>query len=327
MSTPTDHQQQPELDEEFANRYRQILQDWQAGDIKATEAEQQLLDMLKEAEDDNNRMNQGGAELSLGIIHGYLAHFTDSARHFETARQHFEAVGAQDRVVTCDLNIGETYRLQGNFTRAQLFFHRAYERGKILGNIRTMATALTNEGQMWLSMDSYNKAKEALEEALRLSTEPYPDENEERIYIIRMGVLSEIYHALTQLSLNDKETIKAWKYAKLSYEHAEITGHPMRLGYGNRAIADAISALGDSPEPEFEGDPDVYYKKALAHFKEVKMEGDYAKTVYARAQSLVRRGKKSSAAKLFQQAMALFTKHGMTDDAAKAAEAQTKAIF
>lgn len=121
MSTPTDHQQQPELDEEFANRYRQILQDWQAGDIKATEAEQQLLDMLKEAEDDNNRMNQGGAELSLGIIHGYLAHFTDSARHFETARQHFEAVGAQDRVVTCDLNIGETYRLQGNFTRAQLF--------------------------------------------------------------------------------------------------------------------------------------------------------------------------------------------------------------
>jgi tetratricopeptide (TPR) repeat protein len=316
-----------EMDEEFANRYRQILQDWQAGDVSASDAEKSLYNLLTEAEADNNRMNQGGVELYLGIIQGYLAKFTNSARHFETARQHFEAVGAHDRVVTCDLNIGETYRLQGNFTRAQLFFHRAYERGKVLANVRTMAISLTNEGQMWLSMDSFAKAKESLQEALRLSTEPYPDEADERVYITRMGVLAEIYHALTQLALHDEDTIKAWKYAKLSYEHAEITGHPMRLGYGNRAIADAISALGDAPEPEFEGDPDVYYKKALDYFKEVKMEGDYAKTVYARAQSLVRRGKKSMAAKLFQQAMALFTKHGMTDDAAKAAEAQTNAIF
>lgn len=329
MSVPTNpnQNQQPEVDEAFAERYHLILQNWQSGEITASEAESRLNDLLQEAEADDNRMNQGGVELYLGIIQGYLANFTNSARHFETARQHFEAAGAQDRVVTCDLNIGETYRLQGNFTRAQLFFHRAYERGKILDNRRTMAVSLTNEGQMWLSMGSHKKATEALNEALKLATEPYPDEHDERIHIARLGVLAEIYNALTQLSLIDDDTIRAWKYAKLSYQNAELTGHPMRLGFGNRAVADAISALGDAPEPEFDSDPDVYYKKALDYFKEVKMEGDFAKTLYARGLSLVRRGRKSSAAKLFQQAMALFTKHGMTDDAAKAAEAQTKAVF
>jgi tetratricopeptide (TPR) repeat protein len=326
MSTPP-QKQAPEIDEAFAARYRAILEDWQAGQISASEAEKKLLVMHEEAKAERDRMKQGGIELNLGIIQGYLANFTGSARHFETARQHFEAEGAQNQVVTCDLNIGETYRLQGNFTRAQMFFHRAYERGKELGNQRTMAIALTNEGQMWLSMDSYNKAQKALEEALTMASNPFPDENEERIYISRLGTLAEIYHALTQLCLIDADNIKAWKYAKLSYEYAQRTGHPMRLGFGNRAIADAISALGDAPEPEFDSDPDVYYKKALDYFKEVKMEGDYAKTLYARGQSLVRRGRKSSAAKLFQQAMALFTKHGMTDDAAKAADAQTKAVF
>jgi tetratricopeptide (TPR) repeat protein len=329
MATPTNNhqQQEPEIDEAFAERNSVILQEWQAGQLTASQAEQALNELLQEAEADDNRMNQGGVELYLGIIQGYLANFTACARHFETARQHFKAVGAYERVVTCDLNIGETYRLQGNFTRAQLFFHRAYERGKELDNQRTMAVALTNEGQMWLSMGSYHKAEESLQEALRISSEPYPDEADELIYTARLGVLAEIYNALTQLSLIEDKPIKAWKYAKLSYENAQATGHPMRLGFGNRAIADAISALGDAPEPEFDSNPDVYYKKALDYFKEVKMEGDYAKTLFARGQSLVRRGRKSAAAKLFQQAMVLFTKLGMTDDVAKAAEAQTKAIF
>jgi hypothetical protein len=55
------------------------------------------------------------------------------------------------------------------------------------------------------------------------------------------------------------------------------------------------------------------------------MEGDVAKTMFARGKSLVRRGKKASAAKLFQQALVIFEKLGMRDDAAKAAEAQMQA--
>src|SRR5690606_22358712 len=107
-----------------------------------------------------------------------------------------------------------------------------------------------------------------------------------------------------------------------SYAYGQETAQPMRIGFGSRAIADVITALGSTPDDNFESDPDFYYKEALESFRKVKMEGDIAKTLFARGNSLVIRGKKSLAAKLFQQALAIFTRLGMTDDAAKVAEAQ-----
>jgi len=316
---------EPTVDEAFAERFRAIMQEWQAGDVSANSAKMALESMVEEAADDGNPMNQGGVELNIGIIEGYLANFVESARHFESARQQFEAAGAKSRVITCDLNIGEVYRLQGNFSRAQMFFRRAYDEAKALNNPRTMAVALTNEGQMWLSSGSFRKARECLDEAIEIAKTPYPDEDNESIYLSRIGVLAEIYHALTQIALTEGNPDAAWLYARQSYKYGDETGHPMRMGYGNRAIADVITALGQSPAPEFKDDPDFYYKAALSNFQQVKMEGDVAKTLYSRANSLARRSKKSSAAKLYQRALAIFTKLGMTADAANVADAQMKA--
>jgi tetratricopeptide (TPR) repeat protein len=317
--------QEPQVDEVFAERYRATMADWQSGGISASDAEQELMALGKEAEDEGNRLHRGAVELNLGIIQGYLANFTRSAHHFENARQDLESVGAISQMLTCDLNIGEVYRLQGNFARAQIFFHRAFMEAKNIDHKRTMAVALTNEGQMWISMGSPNKAYDMLHEALSIASQPYSDEDDERVHLARLGVLAEIYHALTQISLANGDTIKAWSYAKNSYENANLTQHPMRMGYGNRAVADAITALGDAPEPSFDHDPDTYYKQAMDYFRAVHMEGDVAKTMFARGKSLVRRGKKASAAKLFQQALVIFEKLGMRDDAAKAAEAQMHA--
>lgn len=317
--------QEPQVDEVFAERYRATMQDWQSGGISASDAESELFALYQEAEAEGNRLHQGAVELNMGIIEGYLSNFTESARRFENARQHLESAGAISQMLTCDLNIGEVYRLQGNFARAQIFFHRAYTEAKNIDHKRTMAVALTNEGQMWISMGSPNKAAEMLQEALSIASEPYSPDEDVLVERSRLGVLAEIYHALTQISLANGDTIKAWIYAKSSYENALLTQHPMRMGYGNRAIADAITALGDSPEPAFEHDPDVYYKQALDCFRAVHMEGDVAKTMFARGKSLVRRGKKAAAAKLFQQSLVIFQKLGMTDDAARAAEAQMQA--
>ena len=51
-------------------------------------------------------------------------------------------------------------------------------------------------------------------------------------------------------------------------------------------------------------------------------EGELAKTMYEHGRSLMRRDKKMPAARKLQQAMVIFTRLGMVDDAAKAAEAQ-----
>lgn len=316
---------EPTVDEEFAGRCREVMQTWQSGTISARIAENSLENLLEEAEQSSNPMNQGSAELNIGIIEGYLANFVESARHFELARQLFATEGASSHVITCDLNIGEVYRLQGNFSRAQKFFRRAYEDARKIDNQRTMAHALTNEGQMWLSSSSYQKASNCLHEAVEIAKNPYPDEDTEHIRVARFGVLVEIYHALTQIALNGDDLDAAWLYAKESYSFGKHTGQPMHLGFGNRAVADVITEIGEAPESDFSSDPDLYYKEALENFRKVKMEGDIAKTFFARGNSLVKRGKKTAASKLYQRALAIFSKLGMTADAATVAESQMDA--
>lgn len=315
----------PTIDEAFAQRYRAVMQSWKSGEASARIARANLENLLEEAQQSGSHMNQGGVELNIGIIEGYLANFVESAHHFELARQHFAAEGAHNQVITCELNIGEVYRLQGNFARAQKFFHRAYEDAREINNQRTMANALTNEGQMWLSSGSYRKARECLNEAIEIARKPYPDENNEHIHLARLGILSEIYHALTQIALTEQELQAAWLYAKRSYEYGQEARQAMYLGYGNRAIADVITVWGEAPEATFSSNPDTYYKAALDNFRKVNMEGDIAKTFYARGNSLVKRGKKAAGAKLYQRALAIFSKLGMTDDAARVARAQMTA--
>ncbi|MEL6307107.1 MAG: tetratricopeptide repeat protein [Chloroflexota bacterium] len=318
----------PQTDEQFTERYRAIMEAWQSGDMNIRQAEKDLLALLEEARASGNPMNDGNVALNLGILHGYNGQLNDSANYFDMARERFAKAGADREVVVCELNIGEGYRLQGNFTRAQMFFRRAYEGGKGLDATALVVVALTNEGQMWLSMGSDRKATSCLNEALELAQNPYPDEDSDRQRLARLGVLTEIYHALTLISLRADDAEQAWEYAKKAYQHAQETEQPMHLGYGNRAIGDALTAIGTVPaDDDFDGNPDLYYKVALDSFKKVKMEGDVAKTFVARGKSLIKRGKKTAAARLLQRALAIFTKLGMTDDAAKTAEVQMEATL
>jgi tetratricopeptide (TPR) repeat protein len=267
-------------------------------------------------------MNAGGLALSLGILQGYHSNFTASANHFETARQHFEALGAHDRVATCDLNLGEVYRLRGNFTRAQMFFQRAHQQAEKSGDRGTMAVALTNEGQMWISMRSYERARNILLRAENLCQQPFEAEEDEDQRQDRYATLAEIYHALSTLDLIDGNPLGAWEHASFAYLAAEQAQHTMSWGLAYRAIADAITELGSVPDASFRNEPDHYYREALRCFRDARAEGDEGKTLFAHGRSHARRGKARAAAQLFKQAMVIFTRLGMTDDAARAAEAQ-----
>lgn len=318
----------PQSDSTFTDRYRAVMQAWEAGDLNIKQAERDLEALRDEAHDAGDLMGEGNVALNLGILHGYNGQFVSSARYFDTARELFTEAGADREVVTCELNIGEVYRLQGNFTRAQLFFRRAYEHGKKIDDIRTVVVSLTNEGQMWLSMGSDKKALASLEEALGLAQHPYSGDETERVQLARLTVLAEIHHALTQICLHQDDAQAAWSHAKQAHVYAQQAGQPMALGLSNRALANALTALGGAPKGEkFDGNPDIYYKAALTYFKKVKMEADIAKTLVARGKSLIQRGKTPSAARLLQRALVIFTKLGMTDDAAKTAEIQIQATL
>jgi hypothetical protein len=79
-------------------------------------------------------------------------------------------------------------------------------------------------------------------------------------------------------------------------------------------------------ETDSPADPDEYFRLAIDVFREMNMEAERARTVFAHARSLAHRGRKTMAVRMLQQVMVMFTDLGMVDDAAKAAQAQIAAV-
>ncbi len=313
-----------EIEPEFRARVNSIYDSWQSGELPFSEAYKQLEVMKYEAASAGHLANQGGVEMILGIMQGYRAKLNESIRHFELARGLFEQAGNQERMTICMLNIGETYRLRGNFTRARHFFRAAYESAVSMENIRTQVTALANEGQMLLSMGLLSDAYDTLKKALELGRNVVPENDREANQLL--DTQCEIHYALAVILLRLNEPETAWKHARKSLLIAEDLGVPLRMGYANRALGEVITALGQAPEEAFSSDPDTYFHASAQAFRGIRADGELAKTMYAHGRSLAHRQKRNAAARKLKEAMVLFTRLGMTDDAAKAAEAQLEVL-
>lgn len=317
---------------DFEALIKSIHRRWENGDLPFQEALEQMNALSVQAQADNLPANQGRVELLLGVMQGYRANLDASLRHFERARDLFERAGNRRRAIGAILNLGESYRLKGDFTRARQLFHTAYEGALSIGAPSTQAIAACNEGLMLVSMGRWEQSREMLLKAAditeRMRTAPTtPDDPH-----IADEVGCEVYGALTTvyLRLNDPE--EAWRCAHMSYKIANMIAEPLLLGMANRAMGEAITAVQTMPhdpddtilmiDPRLPDDPDEYFRMSAEAFAEIKADGEIARTTYAQALSLKARGKGMIAARKLQQAMIIFTRLGMADDAAKAARAQ-----
>lgn len=315
----------PSIDEKFRQRTTQIYEDWHKNEFPFSVAVTKLEALRQEALAESHDLNEANIYSTLGMMYGYRSGYDDSIKNFEKAREIFKTNEVTRSVATVDLNLGETYRLLGSFTRAKNFFRKAYEEAKVLGEIPLQVVALTNEGQMWFSLKSFDKARATLEKSLTLAeTEWVVETDNDKIRFADNAC--EIHHALARVHLDDDNPTEAWKHAVKSFEQAEYSGRIVRMGYAYRAFGDVITQLGESPDPDYNSDVDYYYNEALSAFKQVKAEGEVAKTLLAQGQSLAKRDKKRSAGNKYQQAMVIFTRLGMMDSAADAAQAQIEII-
>jgi tetratricopeptide (TPR) repeat protein len=307
---------------EFNNRCTELLQRWQSGDLPFKDAVTRMESLSREAQESKIPANHGRAELLLGVMQGYRANLDVSIRHFERARVLFEQVGNRRRIVGAILNLGESYRLKGNFSRARQLFRAAYEAAEEIGNTETQANAACNEGLMLLSMEHIESARTALEKAYLLAVQGQNSEQQ-------MGLFCEIHHGLASVYVKTGQRDKAWKHAFNALTLARAIEQPLMLGFANRAMGEVLSALGVLPQyadSTLSRDPDDYYRAASEAFQDIKAEGEVARTMYVHALSLAARGRGMTAARKLQQAMIIFTRLGMADDAAKAAHAQMNVL-
>lgn len=306
----------------FNARCLELIQGWRTGALPFTEAIAQVTALAQEASHNHHTANQARAEMLLGYIQHNRGNLNTGLGHYERARLLYKQVGNARRIATIDLNMGESYRYKGDFTRARQLFHAAYESAAQLGFVQIQAVAIANEGQMLLSMGQLDSAYRALEEGHQLAEAWRSQEDNDDI----AALLCEIHYGLTMIHLADNRVEDAWNTARIALDTANATKRPMELGFANRAVGEALSMLEQTPEADFSSDPDDYFRAAIEAFREINMEGELGRTMFAQARSLARRGRRTSAARKLQQVMIIFTKLGMQDDASKAAELQLSVL-
>jgi tetratricopeptide (TPR) repeat protein len=307
-----------------------ILTSWQDGTLSYTDAVAKLNDIKAVAVAENRPEDQAYTELRRGVIEGYRGNYGPSIEYFERARDLFLQSGARAQVLVCNVNIGETYRLKGNFSRARQYFRMGYESAVEQGNREVQVLTHTNEAQMLLSQGHPDQAEAMLLECYDLSEQPFVVQNEgqteESARRAWLDQRIEIIQALTQISLENDKSDSAWRFAREAYTLAQEVDSPLALGFASRIIAQTLTQLGNTGDTNLNPDPDVHFLQAIQYFKEINAEGEIARTLYLQGRSLARRSRNTMATRKLHQAVAMFSKLGMVDDAAKAAEEQLKLL-
>lgn len=307
----------------FERRARSIQHLWFQNELEFSEALEQLEVLRQESISENNKINEATIYKLLGIIYGYRGDYATTIKKFKASRQIHEDLGSLAGVADLDLDLGKAYRLLGNFTRAKDYFRNAYEFGDSVEDTKIQGFALANEGQIWLSLKDYKKARQTLEQTLTITE---PEWELGTASIIRADILCETHYALVEIELVENNMTGAWEHAVKSLKYAKESRRIIRMGYANRALADVITLLDEVPDSDYKNDPDYYYDQAFKSFEEVKAEGEVAETLFSQGKSLAKRGKKRSAGNILQQAMMIFTRLGMLDSAAEVGNEQMKII-
>lgn len=327
MTTP--NKSDPSVSPEVQSETAALISRWEEGQTSYEDVIARFDVLIAEAIAAKRYNDHGQIVYRRAMIEGYRGNYEVSIHYFEVARDMFIAGGMRRRVIACHLNIGETYRLKGNFTRARQYFRIGYEAALELGHREMQVTCRINEAQMLVSLGYMEQAESTLLECYALAREPFPldsDRDPERIERGRLIHLVDITKSLTTIYASRNQADEAWRYARECYTTAYTLNVTLMMGFADRAMGEAATL---NPNRGDEGDihpPDYYFQQSIAHFKEVDAEAEIARSLLSQGRSLIGRGKRTQAARKLNQAIAMFNQLNLIDEARRAAEEQLKLL-
>lgn len=303
---------------EFKRTCIDLQQSWTQGKMPAQEVLAAFERLQQETKQTQHRGNQAYAEWMLGFMHGSLGNLSSSIRHYERSRRLFELVNNRRRLAALDLNQGENYRNKGDYNRARYLYQMAYETARETDFLAIQTIAISNQGLILLSVGKFTEARKAFEEGYALAmqwTDPEDIEDRPRLLV-------EIHHALATIELAHDRLKEAWQHAYSAISIAHECQFPLEMARANSIVGEVITALHTCPEPNMSSNPNDYFAAAVTLYVDMNAEVDLGRTLLAHGKSLAKQGKRNTAIRKMQQALLIFTKLGMSADAAAAADAQ-----
>lgn len=229
----------------------------------------------------------------------------------------YEQLDRPHDVIAMELNRGVTYRYQGEINWALNAYRRVTKQAAELGEHELRAKSMVNEAALLILLKRLDEANEVVKAVHQLADQLYDPQGRNW-----PTTLCEMYFAEALIQIETGHPEDAWDSVIGSLVVATETGEILHRGYANRTLAVVLDALGKSPDPVFNQQPDDYFTVAANAFREMRAEPEQAQTIYMHGISLGRRGKKPEAARKFQEASLIFSRLGMMYDAAEAVRAQ-----
>lgn len=322
MTTPNDVQ---EPDPEFNTRCVQLLADWDTNRITVHEMLRRFAALSEEAAASGQPANQGRVEHLLGYIHHYLGNYDTSNEHYEKARRFYSRANNRHRVAVIHMNQGENYRLRSDWQRALELYRIAITIVEDIGDLPTLSYALTNQGLALIQVNLLDQARASLQRAYDLSLEWHDKvyfDAVETAYSIR----AEVMLGLADIALKRGTLDEAIHASQEALKNAEAANEPRSRGLAYRMMGNVLTH-GDAPSlADIPPNADTCYELSLAAFRQMQAQGEIGLTLAAYAHSLATRGQKQRAVRLYREALIIFTRLGMTYDAARVADAQMKIL-
>lgn len=304
--------------QEHIDRINAIANEWEAGELDYNAALSLLNAILEEITDAGFRQAAGQVHQVIGLIEGNRGMFQSALIEFERAERIFEECGyGRGRIIAIS-NQGEIFRHLGKYARAREFFNQARQAAREIGAKRLEANALNNEGLIYLQMEANNRARRLLEDAAEIA-ESIRDEDP-RIE----RTLPETYHSLATIYLRDGEIEKAWDAASKALEISLAVPILMQAGMAHRTLAE-IASHPDCP-PNAKGNkpnPSHHYAESRRYLEEIGAEGELGHVWFSQGRYLAGQRRTWGALVALRNALTIFTRLGMVEDAAKVAEEQT----
>lgn len=308
--------QDPEPTADFERTCIELISAWSNGALPLTQALARLKAMGEQAREENRIAHQGRVEHLLGYIYQDLGDVNASIQHYDKAQRFYLRLNNVQRLAAIDLNQGENYRDKGDYARALELYQRAYRVADECGDMTIKTFARGNQGWVFLAMKDEDNAQQAFEEARTLC-------ETHRVEHIESSI-AEFSCGLATVALAQGRYADAWTLGYEGFVMAQLGKEMREIGMSWRVLGDALTMLPNPIDPSMPTVPDSYYKHATEAFQVINAEAEVARTLLCQAKSLVKRGARAKASTYFREAIVIFTRLGLMNDALQATEAQLK---
>lgn len=288
---------------------RMAVRDWQNGVISFEDARRRIQALIYQAQKEQDRQAQGNAHLTMSYLfslHGRHEHALGWAKNAERL---FKQINDLGLIAGVYITQGEIYRVLGDYLQANKLFEQAYEAAVQGNDEANQLFAKGNSGHVALAQRQYEKARDILEEVLT-TLQPYL--GKDTWLASPNAVYCEYQSALALAYLHLKDYEKAWENAASCSEKSQTLEQSIELAKVNQTLGELIAA--DSTPPaysRFGTDFRTYFEAALAIYKSIGADLDYAQACSDFGDALVEHSDTHEAKAQYQLSISLYSSLGM----------------